>query len=74
MGSPEPPPAPAQGFLLAATLAALKTISLSLSFQQFAVMCLGVIFLCVSYYGEPALGLWKLSVRVFHQIWVDLSC
>lgn len=74
MGNPEPPPPLAQGFPLGPPLAALETVSVVSVFGSLSVMCLGVIFLCVSYCGEPALGLWKLSVYVFHQLWVDLSC
>ena len=74
VGSPEPPPPLAQGFPLGPPLAALETVSVVSVFGSLSVMCLGVIFLCVSYCGEPALGLWKLSVYVFHQVWVDLSC
>jgi len=73
-GEPWAPACPSSGLPPGCYSGCSEDCLLSLSFQQFAVMCLGVIFLCVSYCGEPALGLWKLLVPVFHQIWVDLSC
>ena len=51
----------------------LDCLNLSLSSLMFWFF-VQPFFLCVSYCGEPALGLWKLLVLVFHQIWVDLSC